>query len=95
MNDFYVLEGKFSLGQIFETRGAQAKLVPSDVEDAIRRHVNGDWGEVSLADREENERSLQEGLRLLSVYHDRNGVKFWIISEADRSVTTVLLPEDY
>jgi hypothetical protein len=50
---------------------------------------------VSDEDRQENELSLKEGFRLLSVYHTAAGVKFWIITEADRSTTTVLLPEDY
>ena len=50
---------------------------------------------ASAADKAENELSLQEGFRLLSSYRDRNQIKFWIITEADRSTTTVLLPDDY
>ena len=61
----------------------------------VQRHVRGDWGDVDREDWEANEASLREGLHLFSVYHDRNGVKFWVITEADRSATTVLLPEDY
>jgi hypothetical protein len=67
----------------------------ADIARALIRHGKGDWGDVSGADREENELSLKDGYRLLSVYHDRKGVKFWIITEADRSATTVLLPDDY
>jgi hypothetical protein len=61
----------------------------------LQRHQAGDWGDVDEHDRQENELSLKNGFRLLSVYHAANGVKFWIITEADRSATTVLLPEDY
>ena len=62
---------------------------------ALSRHVKGDWGELDEDDRQGNERSLREGYRLLSSYTSKSGTKFWIITEADRSVTTVLLPEDY
>ena len=62
---------------------------------AMRRHHSGDWGDVDKHDLEENEKSLEQGFRLFSVYHSQSGVKFWIITEADRSITTVLMPEDY
>ena len=62
---------------------------------ALRRHARGDWGEVDAEDWKSNDRSLQEGTRLLSAYRTRSGIKLWIITEADRSVTTVLLPEEY
>lgn len=88
-------KAKFSLGQLLITKAAEATLVPEDVGRALTRHQTGDWGEVGEDDRKENELSLAEGFRLLSVYHDANGVKFWIITERDRSVTTVLLPDDY
>lgn len=61
----------------------------------LRRHLGGDWGDVSEGDREENEHSLAQGFRLLSAYTLHNGTRFWIITEADRSVTTFLLPEEY
>jgi hypothetical protein len=85
----------FALGQTVITGNAAEQLDPSDVYAALRRHATGDWGEVDAEDEAQNERSLKEGFRLLSAYTDRNGVKFWIITEADRSATTVLLPEDY
>jgi len=88
-------EPKFRLGRLVITKAAEAKLTPMDVSVALLRHVRGDWGDVSESDREENELSLTHGSRLLSVYHGKNGTKFWIITEADRRVTTVLLPEDY
>jgi hypothetical protein len=86
---------KFPLGQTVITRNAQKQLHPADIPIALGRHAAGDWGDVCEADRRENELSVNQRLRLLSVYRDRNGVKFWIITEADRSATTVLLPEDY
>lgn len=86
---------KFELGTLLITPTAQATLDQADVVEAIQRHAVGDWGELCEEDRLENELSLEEGLRLLSAYASRNGVKFWIITEADRSATTVLLPEDF
>ena len=86
---------KFRLGRIVSTPNALSQLTQDDILLAIKRHQAGDWGEVDEHDREENELSLKQGFRLLSVYHSANGTKFWIITEADRSVTTLLLPEDY
>lgn len=85
----------FSLGQTVITANALDQLHPEDVIASLARHARRDWGDLCPEDREENELSLREGFRLLSAYADRNGTKFWIITEADRSVTTVLLPEDY
>ena len=85
----------FELGRLLITPNAVRVLVNEDVLHALARHVRGDWGELSEEDRKENELSLREGFRLLSAYRDRNGVKFWVITEADRSATTVLLPQDY
>jgi hypothetical protein len=86
---------KFQLGNLVATPAALSALTHDDIMTAISRHVKGDWGEVCDEDREENERSLREGYRLLSVYHAANGTKFWLITEHDRSVTTILLPCDY
>lgn len=61
----------------------------------MSRHVRGEWAELCPEDVKENELSLREGFRLLSVYRSSKGVRFYIITEADRSVTTVLLPEEY
>lgn len=74
---------------------AKDRLPEADVLAALRRHAAGDWGDVDEHDRQENELSLKEGFRLLSVYHATDGTKFWIITEADRSATTILLSEDY
>jgi len=89
------MKAKFELGSTYITANARNVLNPTDVMIALQRHVRGDWGDVSREDAAENELSLTAGFRILSVYHDSNQVKFWIITEADRSVTTVLLPDDY
>ncbi len=81
------------LGQTVITAQAADALHPADVLHALGRHACGDWGEVGAADVAQNELSITEGFRLRSAYTDRNGVKFWIITEWDRSVTNVELPE--
>lgn len=86
---------KFSTGQILITANAQQQLNQSDVQQALRRHLAGDWGDCEPEDAAANDLALTEGDRLLSVYHTAESVKFWIITEADRSTTTVLLPDDY
>jgi hypothetical protein len=89
---------RFALGETFITPGAQEALEISG-ETAIqflRRHVSADWGQVSEEDAQENELSLREGFRLLSSYRTAQGQKtIWIITEADRSATTILLPAEY
>lgn len=95
MNTASLQTAKFRLGQIVATPNALEHLSSGDIFTAIRRHQAGDWGEVCEEDRQENELSLKQGFRLLSAYHTSTGAKFWVITEADRSVTTVLLPEDY
>ena len=86
---------KFRLGHIVATPNALAKLAQDDILAGIQRHQAGDWGDVPEEDRQENELSLLQGFRLLSAYRSAQGVGFWIITESDRSSTTVLLPEDY
>jgi hypothetical protein len=86
---------RFSLGALVSTPGVLEALTPDEILTALSRHVRGDWGDLDEEDRQENELSLREGFRLLSAYRSSKGVKFWIITEADRSVTTVLLPEEY
>jgi len=88
-------EPKFPLGEIVTTPGALDALAGDDVILALRRHQRGDWGDLDRDDRRENDVSLEKGFRLLSAYHDRAGIKFWIITEHDRSVTTILLPHEY
>ena len=86
-----------ALGQIRLTRGAAAALAQSGESAAsfLLRHARGDWGEISVLDAVENERALEHGLRVMSVYRTRADERIWIITEADRSSTCLLLPEEY
>lgn len=86
---------KFQMGHLVSTPNALERIPNPEILAALQRHMTGDWGDVDEHDREENEFSLMRALRLFSVYRSAQGVKFWIITEADRSATTVLLPEDY
>ena len=88
---------KFSPGSIVATPGALAALEASGADPMayVVRHIAGDWGEVDEHDRRENELSLREGFRLMSVYTLSNRVKIWVITEADRSSTCILLPSEY
>lgn len=87
--------GKFPLGQTVITQAAYRALELLEVKRAMLRHHCGDWGELCEEDQHANQQALRQGARVMSVYRDRSGTSFWIITEADRSVTTVLLPEDY
>ncbi len=88
---------KFPLGRIVATPGALAALQAAGQHphEFLVRHMCGDWGELSEADRQENELSVREGFRLLSAYHTTLGEPVWLITEADRSATTILLPREY
>ena len=83
------------LGQIVATANAAGQLPNSAILIALGRHCSGDWGDVCEEDRNANEFAFYNGERIVSVYQTGAGVKFWIITEWDRSFTTVLLPEDY
>jgi len=85
----------FDLGNLYQTPGVLEAIPPEDVMQALARHQTGDWGELSAQDKHENEFSLGFPLRLQSAYRAQTGEKFWIITEADRSATTVLLPSEY
>lgn len=86
----------FSLGRIVATPGALNALVIAgqDPGELLQRHQSGDWGDVSHADVAENDRSVRHGWRILSAYQV-GSLRMWIITEADRSSTCLLLPEDY
>lgn len=88
---------KFSLGRVVATPGALRTLEQAiqNPFDFLERHQAGDWGELCEEDKRENEFSVRNGFRILSAYRTRNEVKIWIITEADRSVTTLLLPHEY
>ena len=88
---------RFPLGRFVATPGSLIALSEAGQtpQEFVRRHQMGDWGDLDHEDREENERSLEIGCRLLSAYQLRDGTKIWIITEADRSATTLLLPSEY
>jgi len=86
---------RLPLGQIVATPNALAHITKADIMTALLRHVVGDWGDVCAEDKKVNDQAVVDGMRVLSVYRAANGTKLWIITEADRSVTTILLPDDY
>jgi hypothetical protein len=86
---------KFNLGHLVITPAALESIPADDICKAINRHVCGDWGDLDPADHKENELALKNGFHLMSTYHASNGTKFYVLTEARRTVTTVLLPADY
>ena len=88
---------RFQLGQLVATPTAVSARVCLQVSPwtLLNRHVRGDWGDLDDHDRQENERALTAGTRLLSSYVLEDDTRLWIITEADRSATTLLLPEEY
>lgn len=90
-------QGLFSPGQTVMTPGAITALLKAQQQpgEFLQRHLAGDWGELCEEDKAENQFSLENDLRLLSAYRTSSEQKIWIITEADRSVTTILLPEEY
>lgn len=85
----------FPLGNLYSTPGALAELSEQDIARGIARHWTGDWGDVCAEDKQLNNEAVTSGFRMLSAYTGQNQTKFWIITEADRSATTVLLPDEY
>ncbi len=87
----------FTFSKVVTTPGALAAIEKSGQQpgEFLDRHQSGDWGDVPPEDIKENELSLKHGFRLPSVYLLSTGIKIWVITDADRSSTTVLLPEDY
>jgi hypothetical protein len=89
-----------NMGRLLMTRGVN-DLVAEDeafakfVMNSLTRHCRGDWGNLTDEDKQENEISLKAGYRLLSTYESEGLPKIWIITEADRSVTTILFPDEY
>ena len=95
MTPNYVPAGKFPLGRTVTTRGALEALTHDDIINALVRHVQGDWGDLEDEDLAANERALLTEGRLVSVYSSASHVRFYVITECDRSFTTVLLPHEY
>ncbi len=95
-------EQLFPLGRIVMTANLHRQLQAADPEHweeklkgFIDRHASGDWGNLEEFDRQQNNSALEDGSRIFSAYHTSDGTKVWVITEADRSYTTALLPEDY
>jgi hypothetical protein len=88
---------RFPLGSVVATPGALRALAEAgnSPQEFLNRHIAGDWGELDQEDRQENELSIANGLRILSAYCLRDGTRIWVITEADRSSTCLLLPEEY
>ncbi|NQT31212.1 MAG: hypothetical protein HQ588_02665 [Deltaproteobacteria bacterium] len=91
---------KFPMGRLVTTAGVNDRAASDEafakfVRKSLQRHEKGDWGDLSAEDVVENETSLIQGFRLLSAYEHDGLPKIWIITEADRSVTTVLFPDEY
>ena len=90
----------FKQGLLVFTAGVNDLVATSSffakfVTTSLGRHFRGDWGDLDEEDRKSNDRAVKTGERILSAYKDKNGVKIWIITEADRSATTVLFPSEY
>jgi hypothetical protein len=87
----------FELGQLAGTPGALKAFEDAEQNpiEILIRHVTGDWGELEDEDNKENEFSVEQGFRVFSAYTLDTGVKVWVITEADRSATTILLPDEY
>lgn len=87
----------FSLGSLVMTPGAREALDDSGETPVsfLRRHIHGDWGNLDEEDLEANDHAVEKRLRILSSYMTKKGVKFWVITEADRSSSCLLLPSEY
>ena len=86
---------RFPPGQTVITPHALSQLSTSEVLVALKRHLTGDWVDCCPEDRQANDQALESGGRIFSVYHTADLLKSWIITEADHTLTTVLMPDDY
>ena len=88
---------RLKLGQIVATPGALEAFTSSEQGpmEFLNRHIKGDWGEVDAEDWQANDRAVVEGTRIISAYRTKTGDKLWVITESDRSATTLLLPSEY
>lgn len=90
---------KFQMGELVCTPGVLTAIPSDTMVDYLRRHLRGDWGDIDPEDQDVNEQALERNERIMSVYNcqsvDGKPTKFWIITEADRSATTILLPDEY
>lgn len=87
--------GCFPPGRLVATPGVLESVPREELLNAYSRHLCCDWGDLCSQDKQMNDWAVKNGARLLSAYQSSGGVRFWIITEADRSCTTLLLPEEY
>lgn len=87
----------FELGRISVTEGATHALVKTNqsADEFLQRHQAGDWGDVSEETRLKNQEALEEGARLESVYHTSGGEKLLVVTEADRALTSIMVPDEF
>lgn len=91
----HTIVGQFDIGLVLVTPQAQKIITEDERISALTRHANADWGDVTPDDKVANDLALQHGGDyILSAYHTESGTRFWIKTEYDRSVTTILLPEE-
>ena len=91
----YLRTPLFDLGFVVATPGAIEELSAGEILCAVTLHAGGDWGLIVQEDLEANNLAVKNGGRLFSLYESKSGRQFWVITESDRSATTVLLPEEY
>ena len=91
----HAANSRLRMGRLVVTPGAMKSLTPDDVIRSLYRHLSADWGTLDEYDWKMNDDALEFGGRILSQYSTDNGTKFWIITECDRSATTILLPQEY
>ncbi len=89
------MPSRFRIGSVVATPAALETFLQSEIATALGRHARGDWGDVDREDARANEIALHDGTRLLSAFEFSGNRKLWIITEADRTSTCVLLPSDY
>ena len=89
------LVAMFAVGQLHATPGVLEKIDEDDFFNCFVRHLAGDWGDLDEHDWKANDDAIEYGSRIISAYDDRRGNRFWIITEADRSSTTILLPQEH
>lgn len=85
----------FQVRQVAVTRGADAALTADDLLVGLVRHIQGDWGAIGEVERQRNEQALLAGGKLFSRFVSESGVTYWLVTEPNRCLTTILLPEEH
>jgi hypothetical protein len=95
MPTIIIAGAKFEIGRLYSTQGARDVMQQFELVTFLQQHAQGDWGNCCEEDWNRNDEALLYGGRILSVYFTQGGEKIWLITEADRSMTTFLLPSEY